>query len=629
MNKKKIASVAITLALLANQTLADQNLPFPGNDFDLYGVQLNYPLKTPWPRLNQQIVRLWDTSTDDHVNMTHWRDLNYANGVINYTNSYITIVNNYISHGIRSFEFSLGATPTWASTGSNNYAAYPPSNVSYYTNFVANLVQENESLCPSVKTSNSNTPICTWRYGSWNEPNGVFWISTDNKNGLIVGNTMANMVRLFYPIVKQYSPHAIVGSGEPTSISKLSWTNDWFKNGLGAYMDEFWYHCYPDSSHYPNTSVEQILYDANYLKYILSDYGYANVSISCTEGSSTDASGYGELNWAALYYIFGSSLNEKVMQWYAHDNIYNYGRTELPNANNLNFQLSKAGTYLAWSQRQASSIVNWNSPIKRMANTNTIRNLNFSGVVLNSTTPPTNYGVYSPDANVTYQFVNSGTDANGKTFLDVRIYGKPAAGNTGGQFQLFLEGSKQIPASVGDRWYFDLGVTVVAGSLDNLNDNSPLRIGFNVNYANGSFLTGSKSVAIYDSAINTIPSSHIYTVFDDISNTSATYVRPYISISYPVGANSVNSFDVTFRISSPNFDNGEIFSGSYTTQAFGNAMIYFDPTKKTTTISVNNSIYKYAWNPDNQIFPIGNTITVSNSVPIVITEKQPKFIVLH
>lgn len=168
--------------------------------------------------------------------------------------------------------------------------------------------------------------------------------------------------------------------------------------------------------------------------------------------------------------------------------------------------------------------------------TNSIRNNTMVGAVAGTPgTPPTNWTVATPNAGLTREIVETGTE-NGITYVDIRYSGTSSATS----LVISLESNTQIAASNGQSWTISFWAKVVSGAANDYTLRISLRDG------------AGASLGQIDTAF--VPTSTLTRFLGSgtLANASVAYLQPQIRLALTNGA----AYDFTLRIGLPQLEQG-------------------------------------------------------------------------
>lgn len=176
--------------------------------------------------------------------------------------------------------------------------------------------------------------------------------------------------------------------------------------------------------------------------------------------------------------------------------------------------------------------------------TNSIRNNTMQGAVAGTPgTQPTDWGVSTAAAGLTYQVVGTGTDS-GITYIDIRVSGTPSA--TGDQFIASPATTTGVAALSGQTWTNSMYVKIQAGSLTGVGG-VQLRLSER-NSVGGNLTDGRVNIIPTTSAL----SSQRYTQTRTNTNASTAFLFPSLLLNVSSGV----AIDITLRIGLPQLELG-------------------------------------------------------------------------
>lgn len=193
-----------------------------------------------------------------------------------------------------------------------------------------------------------------------------------------------------------------------------------------------------------------------------------------------------------------------------------------------------------------------------------LRNSAMAGGAAPSTLP-TNMNVLTA-ANLTTEFVESGTDANGLEYARIRIHGTPNAGD----YRLQFEAATQVVAANTDVWLANFRVRLAAGALTNI-----AALGVEcAEYSAGPILVGNtEATFVPTSATTKTQSVHTFRVF----GATAAFANMNLHLDVTSGL----AIDITLDIAMP-----ELGKGDEGTTEFAR---YPSSFVRTTTVAVERA----------------------------------------
>jgi hypothetical protein len=245
----------LTISTVAKNTMAPwSTAPIPNTLFGMTVSKLGTTYN--WPGLGTQILRLWDTGTT-------WANLEPTKGAWNFTrlDMYVSYMRTNAPNG--NILYTLGQTPTWASstpTISSSYgmgAGGPPTNMADWSNYVTTLATRYKGK------------IQYWEL--WNEPDQRT-MYTGNAAQLVQLATVARQALLAVD-----PNNKLVGPA--FTVAGMSVMNSFLSSGGGPLIDIVGWHWYY------STNPESIGLDIDNLRGLMKTYGIDNKPIWNTEGA--------------------------------------------------------------------------------------------------------------------------------------------------------------------------------------------------------------------------------------------------------------------------------------------------------------------------------------------------------
>ena len=174
--------------------------------------------------------------------------------------------------------------------------------------------------------------------------------------------------------------------------------------------------------------------------------------------------------------------------------------------------------------------------------TNAMRNSAFSGAAVGTPgTLPTYWAYDASTTGISRQIVEVGVGADGRKYMDIRLYGTAAATS---YVAIYPAGTTEIAALQGQTWTFQYAVQMIGGSMSGWTNT--IRAAMNENTSGGSYLTGGSSAAVDLSD----GEEHLNSYTRTLTNASTAVVFPYPALSTTSGA----AVDVTLRLRNMNIE---------------------------------------------------------------------------
>lgn len=273
--------------------LAPPTTPVPGAYF---GLNVNHMHDSPgflWPALQFGAYRTWDSGVI-------WPQVNPKQGVYNWSWLDRDVEQAQLHH--TKFLFTLGQTPTWASSDPTSRGVYgfgfnmPPAKISYWDEFLRAVVTRYKGRIEA--------------YEIWNEPN-----ITEFYNG-----SPASLVKLekaaaatIHSIDKKALIVCPPMSGN-NSLPALGWLNSYLAAGGGKNCNMIAYHLY-------NYPPEKDIAAMHAFREILKGYGLEHKPIWITEnGAELQGDDIRAANVVAREYLLDWALGVQRLYLYAYDN---------------------------------------------------------------------------------------------------------------------------------------------------------------------------------------------------------------------------------------------------------------------------------------------------------------------
>ncbi|NJL08919.1 MAG: cellulase family glycosylhydrolase [Methylacidiphilales bacterium] len=611
------ASIVFCLSLLPVPAVAQS--PIPSHYF---GMHHNYALE--WPTFHVGSRR--------SIVGPNWGGINPAEGTYNWQK-----LDNLLSAlETRNADllFNLGIyMPNWASSQPGVYCpdgnygtCYPPKDMQTWETWVSAIVAHvREGLAPGAPGR-----IKYWEL--WNEPNDLGWWRGDMA-------TMVDLARRAYRIIKAADPSAkIVTPGVYSapwggSYDGAKWTIDFLSacSTGDPCADIVAFHAYPsydfsfgdagaliaqgviDPQAFP-LMAEQSIIDPQKYKNIAATFGLE--AVWNTEGGLSvwtnipNATIYDVAdpqtvkNWdlMAQYAVKATMLMQaggvERSYWYAYDNRLT-GLLWQWSDDLQGTALNPAGVaygLMAAHFNGATPV----SPVARQEMANAIRNPTASGAVVGQPgTMPTHWSVYKTDPGVNTAVVEAGSG-----YVDVRVWGTPSYN---GLTYVLFEEAGVIASSLGKQWFGSFNQRLVGGSLDNVQ----VHVGV-YEFSPGGPLT-------YSGAQTVPPTTLDHTLQRNLFMTPTRYpatasLAPVVAFQQVAG----QAFDITLRLSSPHFDDGTRWIGTYSKPDNSSLILAWDSSGATSTLTVDPAYTQYQ-DLAGAFHPVSG-----NSVPLTLS---PVFII--
>jgi hypothetical protein len=261
-----------------------------------FGLNVNHMHDSPgfdWPVLDFGSYRTWDSGVI-------WPNIETARGVYNWTDLDKDVAEANAHH--TQFLFTLGQTPTWASSRPDEPAAYgkgygaPPAKMQDWRDFIRAVATRYRGRIQA--------------YEVWNEPDlKEFYTGTPAQ--------LAALERATEQVVHQVDPHALVvaapASGGEGS-TKLQFLDAYYSAGGGKNADVLAFHGY-------NYPAESEIESVRTFQALVKAHGLQNKPIWETE-TGTDLSQISEADTAAFVgqeFVLDWALGIKRLYLYAYD----------------------------------------------------------------------------------------------------------------------------------------------------------------------------------------------------------------------------------------------------------------------------------------------------------------------
>lgn len=274
-------------------TLHPPSKPIPDTYF---GLNVNHMHDGPgflWPALQFGAYRTWDSGVI-------WPQINPQKGVYNWSWIDRDVEQAQLHHA--KFLFTLGQTPTWASSDPTSHGVYgggfnmPPSKISFWDDFIRAVVTRFKGRIEA--------------YEIWNEPDiPDFYDDTPA--------SLAKLEQAAAPLIHSIDPKALVAippmSGG-NSLSALGWLDAYLAAGGGKGCDVMAYHFY-------NYPAEQDIPAMSAFKVILKKYGLERKPIWITEnGGNFKGDDIKAVELLSREYLLDWALGAQRLYLYAYDN---------------------------------------------------------------------------------------------------------------------------------------------------------------------------------------------------------------------------------------------------------------------------------------------------------------------
>ncbi|NJL07268.1 MAG: hypothetical protein HC900_02670 [Methylacidiphilales bacterium] len=582
-----------------------------------FGMHFQYSAKE-WPTFTVGSVR--------NIPGPSWGGLNPRKGVFDWQN--LEEVLSRLQAHDADMLFDVGIyMPRWASSRPNIRCddgffgtCYPPRDIRDWENWVSALVAQAAGR------------IKYWEI--WNEPNfETFW-----KGDMA---TMVDLARRAYRIIKAADPTAKVLApavntgpwGGPAD--GVQWLIDFLTRCSTGdpCADIVAFHAY--SSHYfsignpgiaPGTIdpqafpllAEQVVIDVQKYQNIAATFGLeavwnteAGFGVWTTVGSSaanlTDPSTVKNWDLAAQYAVKTTMLMQAGgvgrSYWYAYDNRA-MGMLWQWSDDGLGTDLNPAGVAYDLMTRHFVGATPA-SPVARQETANRIRNPAASGAVgVAFGTVPTHWNVVAPD-------LAKGVNVNvvaGEGHVDIRVWGTPADG-AAGLTRIEFERAGAIPSGPGKQWFGSFHQSLIAGSYANVTVHAGV-----VEYtAAGGALGHSGAQSVPATSLDHAQQRNLLMTITKYPDCAS--VTPVVAFAYSAG----QPFDITLRLSSPRFDDGTIWAGTYTKPDGTSLMLAWDSSPAGATLAVEPKFSRYQ-DVSGALHPIaGNSVPLTMS-PVYIVE---------
>ncbi len=268
-------------------------MPIPDTYFGLNVNHMHDGQGFLWPALRFGAYRTWDSGVI-------WPQVNPQKGVFNWSWLDRDVEQSQLHHA--KFLFTLGQTPTWASSVSTSHGVYgngfnmPPAKISYWDDFIRAVVTRYKGTIEA--------------YEIWNEPD-----IPDFYDGTPA--SLAKLEQAAAPIIHSIDPKALVAippmSGN-NSLSALGWLDAYLAAGGGKGCDVMAYHFY-------NYPAERDIPAMQAFKVILYKYGLEKKPIWITEnGGNFQGDDIRAVDLLSREYLIDWAIGVQRMYLYAYDN---------------------------------------------------------------------------------------------------------------------------------------------------------------------------------------------------------------------------------------------------------------------------------------------------------------------
>jgi hypothetical protein len=245
------------------------------------------------------------------------------------------------------------------------------------------------------------------------------------------------------------------------------------------------------------------------------------------------------------------------------------------------------------------------SPVARQETANRIRNPEALGAVSGTPgVPPDGWSLIAPDAG---RGVNTSIAA-GPGYIDIRVWGTPAAG-ANGMTRLEFESAGAIRSGLDRQWFGSFHQSLIAGSYQHVTVHAGV-----VEYAeDGRTLGHGGAQTVPATALDHRRQRNLLMTRTRFAGCAS--VTPGLAFLYEPG----KPFDITLRLSAPRLDDGTQWTGTYT-KADGTAlMLAWDSSSAGSTLAVDPRFTRYQ-DLAGTFHPItGNSVALTVA-PVFIVE---------
>lgn len=242
--KKLFKIVMLTIFSLMifalDMSYANANIePIPENFF---GMHVQHLSSSGWPSIKFKSIRLWDSGV-------RWDIIEKENNVFDFK-TLDAYVRAAVEHNVDVL-YTLGMTPTWASSRPNELSVYgklgisaEPADIELWKRYIRKIVERYKG---KIKY-----------YEVWNEPAAKGFFSGDIL-------TLIKMTQEAHAIIKSVNPTAkIVCPPSTAEKNGAAWLDEFLRLGGGDYVDIIGYHFYVPGK--PELMVKVIRHIKNIMK---------------------------------------------------------------------------------------------------------------------------------------------------------------------------------------------------------------------------------------------------------------------------------------------------------------------------------------------------------------------------
>ncbi|NJL07267.1 MAG: hypothetical protein HC900_02665 [Methylacidiphilales bacterium] len=580
-----------------------------------------------WPTIPIGSRRNWDT-------WTVWATINSVEDQYDW-NEFSTFLSTAEQHGLDVLFTLGGSNPLWAS--SDPYLDCPPPDVTGRCAPPTPAAWEkwvNAVVAKSRENIQPGSPGRIKYWEIWNEPNfSTYW------RGDMA--TMVDLARRAYRIIKAADPTAKVLTpavatgpwGGPEDGAK--WLIDFLAQCSTGdpCADIVGFHAY--SSHYfsignagiaPGTIdplafpliAEQAIIDPQKYQNIAATFGLEAVwntegalGVWTTEGNSAEAllDPQTVKNWELLgqYAVKTTMLMHaggvERSYWYAYDNRAT-GMLWQWADDRFGTTLNPAGVaynLMATHFIGATPV----SAVARQQTAETIRNPTAAGAVVGQPgTLPTHWSVYRTDAGVSTAVVGTGSG-----YVDIRVWGTPVAD---GLTWILFEEPGAIASGVGKQWFGSFNQRLVGGSLTNVT----VHAGVYEFAAGGGPLSHTGAQTVPPTTLDHTLQRFLFMTLTHKAECAS--VVPVLAFLHVPG----QAFDITLRLSSPHFDDGTKWTGTYSKPDGSSLILAWDSSTAGSSLAVDPAYTQYQ-DLTGAFHPVsGNSVPLTMS-PVFILAGAP------
>jgi hypothetical protein len=241
----------------SDQTLNPPAEPIPASFFSM-NILFHPKNRVPWPSVPLGGWRTWHVNWADMEEQPHQFDFSLLDKYVGWSQEHHTEILMHLSYTPR-WASSTPDAPTDVEATNPPGLSGPPRDMDDWRNFVRTVATRYKGR------------IHTWEI--WNEPN-----RPQSWNGSV--DTMVEMERDAYTILKQIDPTCTVVSPAATETKGVAFLDAFLSKGGGKYADVIGYHFYVGSNVPPEAMVTLI----DSVKAVIAKHGLSSKPLWDTEG---------------------------------------------------------------------------------------------------------------------------------------------------------------------------------------------------------------------------------------------------------------------------------------------------------------------------------------------------------